>query len=87
MTEDHAKQLWRPFARVHVPAGLINRISGALRRIAQKARAQGNIADAEYIEEQEADTRCIASGCMAWQWEFKSDPLRPEGFCGLARRP
>lgn len=68
MTESQAKQRWCPFVRVHVPAGLINRISSALRRIAHKARLSGNLLDAEYIEEQEADTHCIGSGCMAWRW-------------------
>jgi hypothetical protein len=103
MTEDQAKQLWCPFARVHVPAGVINRISSALRRIAKKARASGNISDAEYIEEQEADTRCIGSGCMAWREGRSPLPIGyridaegnrtvtkwsvEHGFCGLAGRP
>lgn len=78
MTESQALERWCPFARVHVPAGLINRVAAAMRRIASKARLNGNIADAEYIEEQEADTHCIGSKCMAWRGSSDTMDL-PEG--------
>lgn len=41
----------------------------------------------------DAETRCIASGCMMWrcgEWEeydpAKGDPKPVRGFCGLSRR-
>ncbi len=87
-TARQALELWCPFVRVHVPAGVINRVSSALRRIAEKARGSGNIADAEYIEEQGRDTHCVAHHCMAWRTLpiVDGQPV-DRGYCGLAGRP
>lgn len=86
MTEEEAKTKWCPFARVHVPAGMINRVSRALKRIAAKMRAEGHdLRDAEFIEEQEADTRCLGSECMAWR--APNEASRTGGYCGLAGSP
>ena len=35
------------------------------------------------------ETRCIATGCMAWRWMYspESEEVEPRGYCGDAGRP
>lgn len=93
LTEQQARERWCPYARVHVPAGVINRVSAMLKRMAAKMRSEGrDLRDAEFIEEQQQDCNCIAAECMAWRWEEDIDRLRevdegPRGYCGAFGRP
>lgn len=79
VTEQQARQLWCPFARVSLPSNAAgNRVSTFHKQLAAKSSPR----DAEHYEQQEADCKCIASGCMAWRWG--NQHLHAEGFCGLA---
>jgi len=72
MTQDEAKKRWCPFTRVALRQGL------SANRTASKG-GYADIAD---------ETRCVASGCMAWQWTGHNAPNgESEGYCGLARKP
>lgn len=63
-TEKEAKTKWCPFARVLLPVRQSgNRIGTFHKRIADDG-------EREHYEEQEADCKCIGSGCMAWRWEL-----------------
>ncbi|MBK8019807.1 MAG: hypothetical protein IPK20_26155 [Betaproteobacteria bacterium] len=62
-TEKEAKTKWCPFTRVLLPVHQSgNRIGTFHKRIADDV-------DRKHYEEQEADCKCIGSGCMAWRWE------------------
>lgn len=71
MKEQEAKTKWCPFART------------ALNEWASINRAGTVAIEANRGTDVIEETRCIASGCMAWRWtDLDSD----DGFCGLARR-
>ena len=75
MTEAEAMKKWCPFARVLLPVNQSgNRVSTFHKRIAGES-------DRKHYEEQEADCKCLASGCMAWRWSEHGDE---HGYCGLA---
>ena len=65
-----ARERWCPFSHT-VYAGI------GLNRMTLK------IGEA-YVDEIKADTRCIASDCMAWRWAHRIDGM---GYCGLAGAP
>lgn len=88
MIEDEAKKLWCPFARVAVPSGHVNRIRTATKDMLAKP---GNERDREWHVQQERDTFCIGSACMAWRKTYNTSPVREPiedgGYCGLAGPP
>lgn len=85
-TEDEAKTKWCPFARVAFSWGEGGSIfdgEGATPMATTVNRGR-NLS---------ADTLCIASACMAWQWEPEDEerPLSDQrattrGYCGLTKR-
>ena len=70
MTEDEAKTKWCPFSR------------SATNDDASINRPGTDTAEAE-VQFLRDNTRCIASGCMAWRWRALNTGPR-EGCCGLA---
>jgi hypothetical protein len=81
MTEAEAKQKWCPFARV----GILT-VNGGV----TVNRPIGVPSERSEVSE---GTRCIASGCMAWEWYVwpqqaaaESPSTEPAGVCGLAQR-
>lgn len=72
MTEDRAKEKWCPFSRVALDEGMA----------ANRTASMGRGGYADIAEE----TRCLASGCMAWRWStiVARAPILSEGHCGLA---
>ncbi len=68
MTEDEARELWCPFARVVYPA---TDDSAGHNRVRDKTVPSEN-------------SYCIASGCMAWRWEWSGNLRLDTGYCGLA---
>ena len=86
-TEDEAKQKWCPFTRVY------DSFDGSA--------ATANRGIGGRPEPDEGNTRCIASGCMAWEWVMEVPPSADNyefitvsmpqpsttvGDCGLKRR-
>lgn len=66
MTGAEAKTKWCPAARVLLPVNQTgNRISTAMKAMAERSGRH----EAEWYAQQEADCRCIGSGCMAWRWQ------------------
>jgi hypothetical protein len=90
-TEDEASRCWCPFARVMQPGQQSgNRIGTFMKEIAARARANGNERDAQHFDDQERDSNCRASRCMAWRWadyNKRGDNDEATGFCGLAGKP
>lgn len=69
MTEDDARQKGCPFARKVNSAGSQGKDYPAVNR------NQNGF----------AETMCLGSGCMAWQWVGHPDDSPREGRCGLTR--
>lgn len=69
MTEDEAKTKWCPLVRTGLTAGMsVNR----------------HVADApDAIDGVYDETRCRASGCMAW----RRNVFRAGGYCGAFGKP
>lgn len=66
MTESDAREKWCPFTTVGARG--VNRPTP---HMVPAART-----------EIEAQTRCIATDCMAWRWRYGAHDR--DGFCGLA---
>lgn len=73
MTEDEAKLLWCPEARV----SLYHRSTDA-NRMVRYGSGEGSEDHQAFLKE----TRCLGSGCMAWRWSN-----RATGYCGKAGKP
>lgn len=73
MTEDEAKTKWCPFVRAVLPGTTL---------------PAGNRGVGPDGTEGVKGARCIASACMAWRWDERTDyaPVR-QGYCGLAGSP
>ena len=84
LTVEQAKTKWCPFVRVHVPSGLINRVSSTWKALMAKPGASEG--DKQWIADQEQDTHCIGDACMAWR-HWGALGLSVSGFCGLAGHP
>ena len=74
MTEVEAKQKWCPFAAS---------------RVVTLPRNDGNVRGASFgLADGSAETRCIATACMAWRVErVRNTGSKPGGYCGLAGSP
>jgi hypothetical protein len=90
-TEDEAKERWCPFARL-IPIG--SNPDGTAK--ATDLPAGNRMAQVDYEGgdmKENAFTQCIASQCMAWQWdgpEYDSQGSKyshRRGYCGLAGKP
>jgi hypothetical protein len=66
LTEEEAKKLWCPAARVATTFGPANRIDHL-----------------SYTPDLGENTRCIASGCMKWEWVTTREDGANVGRCGL----
>lgn len=78
VTEEQAKGMWCPFARVAAQEHDGNFT------VSNRAMDNGNgpwIGDAHM---------CISTACMAWRWRAPhgtGGPVCTKGFCGLAGKP
>lgn len=81
MTEDEAKKLWCPHARI----GVTNSEGGGF-----SVNRAGPSVPLRSLD------RCLGFGCMAWRWtdiieaQGQSIPMpqgNPHGYCGLAGKP
>ena len=93
VTEEEARLLWCPFARVSLPGNAAgNRISSFhMKLAANEAARTGNSRDIDHYQQQNRDCACIASRCMAWRTQTVQDPLTKadikRGYCGLVGEP
>jgi hypothetical protein len=96
LTEAKATECWCPFARVaFVGDTVMNRVSTFHQQLAQKQADRGDDRDLKYYQQQERDTHCVGSRCMAWRWagyrpvSSLTTPNQDEahGYCGLAGMP
>lgn len=74
MTEDEAKTKWCPMFRVS------NAGAGGSQYSSTSFETKTN---RNFI----SNPQCLASGCMAWRWDYDQYGDATEGFCGLAGRP
>lgn len=81
-TEKEARECWCPFARVSIEGIADDQLYFAGNRMMD---ADGNVSIVV------GATKCIASDCMAWWWEFQSSHNKgaeftdqARGCCGLA---
>jgi hypothetical protein len=73
MTEEEAKKMWCPMARVE----LYNAFAANRERLVYRGDGRG------FTTPKGLDAcRCIASDCMMWRKDSQTT-----GFCGLAGRP
>jgi hypothetical protein len=91
VTEEQARELWCPQSRVpFLGAHVGNRVSSAMLKMCEKSAAQGDSRDLDYVRQQIADTKCVASACMFWRRAdpAKHGPCDPDGgYCGVAGEP
>jgi hypothetical protein len=72
VTEDKARTLWCPMARLIVDSdGSYNR-----------CEVGDSFADARLFVP--PSCRCLASGCAMWRWHSEGEAT---GYCGVAGRP
>lgn len=77
MTEDEAKLLWCPEARV----SLYHRSTDA-NRMVRYGSGEGSEDHQAFLKE----TRCLGSGCAVWRWmpRARTEGDVREGYCGKA---
>lgn len=90
VTEAEALTKWCPETRVAFLGSLVgNRPSTSMIDFADREAARtGDDRDLKYLRQQQADTHCIGSRCMFWQWagqrKVPNGNDEAHGTCGSA---
>lgn len=86
-TEAEARTRWCPhvrMARVYEATTLPQVVSY------NRFATDEALADADGVEFEGRDLRCLGSGCMMWRWKglrWANGQSEPTGYCGLAAMP